>query len=205
VSRFSDELFFWVEPVGYADAENDDALRAIVEGISAPFEEIDDLVRDTDDGPGWSALVDADRAPAKFLPWLAYLNGVRVTASYTEAQQRAEIVDAAGFRRGTTGAMIAQVQTHLTGLKRVVLIERDLDPYKITVMTYASETPNPTLTEKDARARKPAGLVLNYVVNSGWAYEPMRIYYLDPPNAPNTYANLASDHASYAALLAFNP
>src|SRR5437764_7240325 len=120
------------------------------------YQLVEDLVRDTLDGPGWSALVDLDRCPDVALPWLAQLVGVRLLPGSTPDEQRARIASTDGFRRGTRDAMIAAARATLTGAGTVILRERDGDPvaepidyaYRLTAITYADETPDASATEQ---------------------------------------------------------
>lgn len=56
--------------------DDDGLVEDYIGAVTLANEEIDSYVRDTDDGPGWSVLLDADAAPVKGLPWLAQLVGV---------------------------------------------------------------------------------------------------------------------------------
>src|SRR5947209_2404735 len=50
--------------------------------------EIAGYARDSDDGPGWSALLDLQRVPEKGLAWLAQFWGARIEPSLELAPRR---------------------------------------------------------------------------------------------------------------------
>ena len=52
-------------------------LLSFIAALTFELSELDDLVRDTDEAPGWSAAVDLERAPVAMLPWLGQFVGVR--------------------------------------------------------------------------------------------------------------------------------
>jgi hypothetical protein len=125
------------------------------------YQMVDDWVRDQPEGPGWSLLMDVNRCPPEALGWLGQFVGVRIPTGLTDAQQRQWIKDRRGFRRGTPAAMIAAVQDTLTGTKAVKMIERDGDPYNLTLTTTTSETPDANRTLAAILSQKPAGITLN--------------------------------------------
>jgi hypothetical protein len=56
-------LYEQLAPLAYADADNDFVVMKLCEAVIGRGPQIEDLARDTDDDPGWSALTDPDRAP----------------------------------------------------------------------------------------------------------------------------------------------
>jgi hypothetical protein len=170
VATVAEEAYSALGPLTAKDEDNDWALLNFVAALTLALEEIDDLVRDSDDGPGWSSVVDIDRAPTDALAWLGQLVGVSPDASLDDTAQRERIRDVSGFRRGSRAAMEAAARRYLTGTRTVNIRERDSSAYHLTVTTYAGETPDEDKTEAAIRAQKPAGLVLVYVVSSGASY-----------------------------------
>lgn len=71
---YHDELYEQVLPLHGPDP--DGLARDYVGACAHGVIEVDDLVRDTDAGPGWGVILDVDDAPAKGLPWLAQVAGV---------------------------------------------------------------------------------------------------------------------------------
>jgi hypothetical protein len=141
-------------------------------------QEIDDLVADSDAGPGWSPIMDVDRAPVKALPWLGQWVGVTVDTSRSEDAQRAQIRDEAGFRRGTPAAIVAATRSTLVPVvsdpPTVLMTERDTGAYRLKIRTYDVETPDPAATLAAILTQKPAGIVLDYDTISTWTWEVLR-------------------------------
>lgn len=168
------------------------ALANAIGGMLAP---LDDLIRSTPAGPAWSALADSDRIPAEALPWLGQFVGVRVTRGSDPATQRAEILRAAGWGRGTPAAMVAAAQATLTGGQIVVFRERHESPYRVRVITYTSQTPTPATTAAELLAQKPAGILLAHAVLDGQDH-----YSVRAGNA--NYRDLRARYQSYRAARA---
>lgn len=139
-------------------------LLLLLGALAKPFEQLHDLVRDTDTGAGWSALFDPERAPSWALPWLAqaYGNDAR---GRTDEQIRFEARTLPRFQRGTPAAIIAAAAATLTGDKVVRLLERDDSEYHFTVITRTAETPDAAATLSAITAQKPAGLMFDHVVS----------------------------------------
>jgi Phage tail protein (Tail_P2_I) len=159
---FAERLYLSVSPLALADQQNAWSLLILCNAIGRMYQLVELLVRDSPDGPGWSALVDVNRSPPEALDWLAQLVGVRLLPDSTDAEKRLRIVSTDGFRRGTVEAIRAAAQATLTGTQTVTITERDGDPYVFTVATLAGETPNIPATRAAVLAAKPAGLVVNF-------------------------------------------
>jgi hypothetical protein len=131
----------------------------------SPGEQVESWARDTDDGPGYSILVDLDRCPQVALPWLAQLKGVVLPPSLDPLGWRDYIRQARGLRRHSLQALIDAGQTHLTGMKLVRVVERaGPSAYDLTVITRTAETPTPTVTLADFMAAKRIGIRLAHIV-----------------------------------------
>ena len=113
---YAERLYGMLAPLAARDSEVEWSLLKLCNAIGVPFQLVEDLVRDTEDGVGWSALLDLDRCPDEALPWLAQFVGVRVLPSSTPEQQRARIASTDGFKRGTRDAMIGAAQATLLPL-----------------------------------------------------------------------------------------
>lgn len=170
VSPTAEEAYAGLVPWNTADENVWDLLK-YVQSITLGLDEINQIVRDTDERPGWSIIMDVDNAPAKYLPWLAQFVGVVVDYGLSEADQRQQIKDTQGFRRGTPASMRAAAQLYLTGSKSVIIDERDTSPYHLRVRTFDSETPDPARVEAALLSEKPAGLVMEYLVTNGLTYD----------------------------------
>lgn len=161
-------------PLAYADADLGWPLLNFLAALGAITQGVDDIVRDSPEGPGWSVLFDVDRAPLDVLPWLGQWVGVTVDTTRTDADQRQQIRDESGFRRGTPAAIVAAAQTTLTGTKTVLMYERDTGAYRLTIHTFSDETPDPAATLAAILTQKPAGIILFYSVIPTWTWRTLR-------------------------------
>jgi Phage tail protein (Tail_P2_I) len=165
VSAYGDLLYDRLSPLAWADAEHGFALKHLCDAIGAMHDPVHGMVS-PDEGPPWSPLLDPDRAPAAFLPWLAQVVGERVPAGESETASRERIRLPQGVRRGKVSALIAAAQRTLTGTKFVQVLERTSSAYTLSVVTLTAETPDAAQTNRDLQAAKPAGLILTHVVTS---------------------------------------
>lgn len=141
-----------------------DLLRPFIEGLTSGLDDVDDLVSGDD---GWSRAFDLDETDQP--GWLGQLAGVTPSGGSVEQQRAA--VRSRGYARGTVTAIKAAAAATLTGTKRVTVTERaDGQAYRLEITTYASETPDKTVTEAAIRAVKPAGLILTYDAPLGQTY-----------------------------------
>lgn len=159
---FADDLYEALAPLAAQDALYEWALLILCNAIGVMFQLVDEIVRDSPDGPGWSMMLDLDRCPSVALDWLGQYVGVRLSSDATDAEKIAVIRDMPGFRRGTPAAIIKAAQATLTGTKTVTLTERDGDPYYLTAATAAEETASVPATRAALLTQKPAGIILNY-------------------------------------------
>lgn len=172
---FAGRLYAMLEPLAEQDDQAGWSLLILCNSIGTMYELVEEWVRDTPAGGGWSLLMDLNRCPNEALPWLAQFAGVRVLPGSTPAAMRARIASTDGFKRGTRTAMIGGAAATLTGNKTVLFTERSGDKvampiayaYYIDVMTYTSQTPDPAATLNALLAQKPGGLVLRYLTSPG--------------------------------------
>lgn len=184
-TRWSDER----REKEWTDEELGWPLASYVAALASMFTELDDLVRTTDDGPGYSALLDADRAPLNALPWLGQFIGVTVDTTKSDAAQRAQIRDEAGFRRGRPASMVAAAQTTLTDTKTVMMTERYTSAYRLRVRTFDVETPDIEATRAALISQKPAGIVLDYDTVATWTWRTLRDSFADWQAVNDWYAD----------------
>jgi hypothetical protein len=176
---------------GYAHAHLAQALAKALERAGEIY--------DPDDGtlPG-SPLVDVDRCPDWALPWLAQLIGVALPPDTSPDNARYLIRDVAGWRRGTPGAIQAAIDPLLTGGKTVFFRERvstAVDPpYTLEIVTRNEETPNPGAVLSAILAQKPAGILLDYHLITGWDYQGLK------DTGPDPYSALAASYPTYQHL-----
>lgn len=137
------------------DALNGWPMKKYISLMGDQLQEIDDLVDDIDFTPlddegepgDTSAMVDPNVAPARWLPWLAQLFGLRIAGTGTE-QNRSEVVAAAaGFNAGTKEAVAAAAKSTLVGERYAAVYPRSNstaigagDEWDLLLVTRASET-----------------------------------------------------------------
>jgi hypothetical protein len=153
-------------------------LRALVEGLTEPLDDVDELVSGED---GWSQAFDLDATDSP--GWLGQLAGVTPTAGTPEQQRLA--VQARGYSRGTVAAIKAAAKATLTGQQRITVTERADGAYRLEVTTYLPETPDKAATLAAILAVKPAGLVLSYDAPIGQTWR-------DLLNTGQTWGDLAA-------------
>lgn len=199
--------FLWDE-VGVAQLGDDTRgwpARILVGAVAKALGPLFDIVRDTDDGPGWSAVLDPNRIVAmlpetvaqRVLRWLGQFAGQSFPEGMTAAAMAAQIGTPAAFERGTPAGMAQAVAHTLTGNEYVFYREREGSPYRVTVVTRTSETPDPAATFAAARTQKPAGLILTHVITD------VRTYLEVGTAGGNTYAGAAATYGTYAAARGF--
>lgn len=194
LESFADSLYDAVLPLAWLDASVGYALAQFCASIGVMFQDVDDVARDTAEGPGWSAVVDLTRCPDAWLPWLAQFVGVTVPPGAPADEQRAWIARTDGFRRGTVDALRAATQLHLTDSRTVIFTERlEGDAYVLGVRTLTTETPDEAQTLADILAQKPGGIVLDYDTVAGPTYDVIRV-------AVATYDDLRAEFATYAEM-----
>ncbi len=197
---FAARLYALLEPLAQLDADAGWSLLILCNAIGAMFQEVEDWVRDTPAGPGWSLLLDLTRCPDEALGWLAQFVGVRLLPGMSADDQRAFIASTDGWRRGTRASMIGAAQSTLTGAQTVVFRERDHDPsdspdyaYYLTAYTYTDQTPDSAATLRALLAQKPGGIVLTYTVADGQDYALLK-------SSVATYAIVKSTYSDYLAV-----
>lgn len=192
---FAEQLY---DTIGPLKDEDDGSVDALTGAIGRMFQEVEDLVRDEDEGPGWSVALDVNRAPDAYLPWLAQLVGVRIPPKVAGDAAWIYSRQAAGFRRGTPDAIRAAAEATLNGTRQVILRERNGSPYRLTVVTRESETPDPAATRAAILAQKPGGLVLTHLIFEGQTWEQVVSEYAD-------WGDVVAAYATWADLVTDNP
>jgi len=157
------------------------SLALYVNAIGKMFQIVEDYSRDQivggQDLPGWSQLLDVDRAPTAALGWLAQFVGVELEPNLDDATQRARIRETAGWKRGSLGAISGAAHQYLIAPKNVIIRERDPvacpthPAYGLTVITYTSQTPDSAKVLAALLAQKPAGIILRYITADGQDYQ----------------------------------
>lgn len=192
VSESAEEMFDALGPWSRADGEETGwALLHLCEATAGRLDPLRSIVMDDEDHPGWSSVLDVDRAPREWLPWLAQFVGVRLPAGLDEVAERARIRSTDGFNRGTPAAIKGAARQYLRGpdgtpdTATVFLTERHGSAYRLTVAVHASEMiASADVIYKAVLEQKPAGIVLNPIsVVTG-----------------NDYLTLRDENASYTVV-----
>lgn len=205
---FAERLYVALAPVASQDPSVGWALLIYCNAIGQMYQLLDDLMRDSPEGPGWSGLMDLERCPDVALPWLGQFVGARIPIGLSDADQRAWVAGTSGWKRGTAASMIEGARATLTGSQRLIFRERDGaawgDPqkpevaYHLTAYSYATETPDPALTLSALLAQKPGGIVLHYHAAQMQDYQNVK-----DTNA--TYQVVKTTFRDYAALATNQP
>ncbi len=156
-------LRLWLDGAGHQLGEVDDMVRDVAPANAGWSDDLDALFGETPEAaaPGWAREFDPETTSQP--RWLAQFVGVRAPAALDDQQVRALIIDRPAFRRGTPAALKDAARVLLTGSQFVGLTERaGGSAYRLHVITYVPETPDPAAVEKALRVAKPAGLVLTY-------------------------------------------
>ena len=111
-----------------------------LDGIGQQQQLIDSLCRDSQEGLGWSTVMDVSKCPTYALPWLAQFVGVRFTGVQlnNDYQMRSAILGKGNFARGSLQAIVAAVNSAIGNGGSVNIIERvnaagKPDAYALTV------------------------------------------------------------------------
>ena len=121
-----------------ADQDASGELEGWLAGIGSLLQAIDSLCSDDFDlngdyAPGWSQLLDVNRAPTAALPWLAQFVGVRLNPALRDDIQRFQIENPIGFARGTPAAILAAVTQYLLPGYSATMTERDTSAYHLAI------------------------------------------------------------------------
>lgn len=195
VTAATEEMYASLGHLTAQDEEYGWPLLLFCDALARQLQDVDDLARDRDDGsPGWSAVMNADTAPADWIDWLAQFVGVAPNPAVSLAQKRVEAKAAVGWQRGTPAAMKAVVGRALAGGKQVTLIERNPTPYSLIVQVFEPDVPggDTEAVRRAALTQKPAGLILDFQVLPGATYGHMKA-----AHGP-TYADYAMAFATFA-------
>lgn len=198
VSDAAEALYDFLGPWKRADVDSWQLLEFCEAGAMG-LQPLWDVINDQDDAPGWSQVLDLDRAPVAWLPWLGQFVGVHYRAGLPETEQRLRIRETDGFKRGSVGAIQGAARQYLAGpdgtgsTATVYLIERHGSPYRYTVTTWASETPDSDAVLRALKEQKPGGLLMFHSVIVGGDFNTLRDTHLD-------FNEIAADFADFDAI-----
>lgn len=206
LGSFAQRIYNDLAPLAYDDANHNWALAYYVDVFGQMFQIVEDYSRDDQvaDAPGWSVILDINRAPSSALAWLAQFVGVQLQVGLSDAAQRARIQGTDGWRRGSPASMVAAAQQYLTGAKTVIMRERDpvacpsQPAYGLTIITYTSQTPDSAKVLAALIAQKPAGIVLNYRTAAGQDYQSLVTHHA-------LYSNVFADYVTYQGIVTDEP
>lgn len=122
-------------------AQDEDVSGVLLQWLSGTAEmaqSLDSLTtdgydRDGNPSTGWSQVLDIDRCPTSWLPWLAQFVGVILDPTQRDDQMRYAIENPQGWSRGTPAAILATINQYLAPGYTAVLFERDSSPYHLTI------------------------------------------------------------------------
>lgn len=189
INEVGEMLYTALDAFTDKDEENGWALLRFCEAIGNMYTEVNDLVSDTDEGIGWSSIMDVERAPTKWLGWLAQFIGVTLVAGLDDAAQRQRIVETDGFKRGKPSAIQGAARTKLIGTQTVYLIERHGSVARTTVSTLPAETPDPAAVLEAILEQKPAGDLFSHALVQLGDWDTVRDTHADWTDVSNTFAN----------------
>lgn len=206
IGPYTRDLYAAVEPFPERDEAFGWATLRMCHAVGRWFDPVEELVRASDAGPGWSALLDVERCPDWALPYLAQIAGVSLTHGAPTARWRDEIRDHENFHRGTVEAMVLRARRRLTGSRRVTVIERydepdhpkNDPPYQILFITYDDETPDAPAVLAEIMGGKPAGLRVFHRVDTGQSWRQVR-------DGHATWRDVAAAYRSWADVRADLP
>lgn len=144
-------------------------LRKACEAWCAPLQRIYDVVRERDGQSGWAILFDPDECPAVYLPYLAQYVGAVLTPGMSVEQQRLEIKEPTGWKRGQVASieLIAKRESSVAD-PWVRVRPRFPGPGEIYIRRLAGETPNPDRVETELLENGiPAWELLDFAVIEG--------------------------------------
>lgn len=164
----------------YVKEADDGTLRALVDALGAPVAQATAVVQDA------SQTADEYVTPFARVGWLAAMAGIDLS-TVPDSRKRAIVGDASWRFRGSLDALKKRVGETLTGAKDVEVVCPYLgDENRISVTTFASQTPDPTATTAAIVAEIPAWMRATIVTNA----------------AGQSYANMAADYATYSTMTA---
>jgi hypothetical protein len=196
---FQQDVYRSVTPLADQDAAVGWHLLKYIGAIAKMYDPIVTLVEDDlENGhPGWSMLLDPDRAPDhETLDYMGQFAGVRPRSGLDLASHRIRVKETDGMNRGSPGAIEGAARQRLTGTRTAYLLERYGSAYRFGVTTLAAETPNPAAVLADLLEQKPGGDILIFTQIPGGAQYDTVTY------THSTYNEVESLYVDYNEVLA---
>lgn len=140
---------------------NEDLLKYLDAGTQT-LGKVDDIVRDSEDGSGWTGVLDVDRVGHDQLPFQAQFAGVQFPDGLTDAEKRDYIEAHPRFDRGKLSKLKEAIEATLSGTKRAMVNERAGSAWRLDILTHPDDTPDEDATRAAILTQKPAALKLTY-------------------------------------------
>lgn len=167
---------------GYIRLGDDGTTADVMNAVASPVEFVVDWL--SEDG----GQVDPTEVTFDRLPWVAQMAGVDLS-NVPDGEKREFVANPITRYRGNLAALRKRVGATLTGAKSIeITLNYQSDANRIAVTTYASQTPDAAKTEAAIRAEIPAWLRATITTNA----------------AGQSYANMASDYATYGDMTGTN-
>jgi hypothetical protein len=184
------------QPLAPDDDAHGYAHALLVEALSTAFAQVGEIFDPEGDVPPGAPLLDVDLCPDWALPWLAQIVGVTLPQGVSPADARTLITEIAGWQRGTPASLAAAARAFLSTPDATVFFNERFagDPYRLGIITLASETPDPALVERAILAQKPGGIVLSYSAVAGQTYRAVLA-------EVDSYREMSSTWSSYSDVL----
>jgi hypothetical protein len=148
-------------------------LTAYMDAIAGMWGQCDAFLADPDnDIVDFQALFDVDLAPFWVLAWQAQCVGERIPVGYTDAQARDWIRNSPTWVRGTPQGIWNAVKRVLAPGASMQMRERwnpntsAADPDWISILTWATQTPDQNLVLAVLRRNVPADIMFGYTVQA---------------------------------------
>lgn len=148
-------------------------LQAYAQAIASMWAQTDQYLEDPDnDIVAFQAMFDVDIAPFEALPWLAQCVGERLPVGYNDQQARDWIRNSPKWIRGTPQGIWNAVKRVLAPGASMQMRERwnantgTADPDWISILTWASQTPDTNLVLSVLRRNVPADIMYTYTTQA---------------------------------------
>jgi hypothetical protein len=201
VSQAAEEMYESLKAIAADDADNNWIILLTCEALMrSNIQPIIELSRDTDQGVGWSKLMDLDRIRDEDLPYAAQFVGVTTNPASTPAENRDLIVTRPPWKRGRPATLLAAVQATLTGTQRIELAERDTSAYHATITVYRAQVPDEDLTRAAVARNKPGMIIVDLEILESPTYGEVR-----DSLAVNEYGEREAEFPTYGDIKEFVP
>lgn len=203
-NQVGDEMYQDASPLVEMYGDPDGALWVYLHALGYMLKDIDDAAKDGDNGePGWSQIMDINRAKTKWLPWLGQMVGYKVPVKPSDQStfaydklQRERIISRSAHRRGSTEILREIVHENLypgTPIERVIIQERYSNQSWAIRIWVENEDIATSKEEilRAAKAQKAAGLIMDVGFMGGASYDVFLANHTSYQQVKDFYANLS--------------